>query len=192
MDITAAILTGALVFGLSTSDYNQKNAVDVQYKLVSVPVHEVSWAGSRKLNGLTAVKEIRDNKSLYFDTQTGTFSLKYPYRRDNGVYSVYFTAGSDTPNSARINNIMMNLPAKEALESISVIGYASPDGADPEMRIDLAKARAAKVNDVLSEYEVEVADTDARVCSADEVAAECRRADIIIRTKDDYENSIRR
>lgn len=60
-----------------------------------------------------------------------------------------------------------------------VHGYASPDGKDPEHRIDLARKRATVVKDYLLDNQFKVSDMTASVCEPATQQSMCWRAIII-------------
>jgi len=64
------------------------------------------------------------------------------------------------------------------VDNLSVIGFASPDGLDPAMRIDLAYKRTQVIKDVLIKAGYHVVESIGVVCSSDIERSKCWKTEI--------------
>lgn len=169
MDITAVILSTAIVFGLNPFD-NSVYQKEV-YKPIAMPVHQVKWAGINKLNKLTTLKlsdelnNLKDKDNLLEDGRK-KITIKFPIEKSE-------------PISVDELEAFFNLK-KQNIKDISVIGYASPDGPRPKMQETLARQRAEKIVNLLRNKGIKVEDVISIVCHKGIEPSKCWRADVYV------------
>ncbi len=191
MDITAVILSTAIVFGLNPFD-NSVYQKEV-YKPIAMPVHQIKWAGINKLNKLTNVQKINQNDLSNLKLSDELNNLK---DKDNLLeeledgrkkITIKFPVEKSEPISIDELEAFFNLK-KQNIKDISVIGYASPDGPRPKMQETLARQRAEKIVNLLRNKGIKVEDVISIVCHKGIEPSKCWRADVYVEIEEKKEN----
>lgn len=205
MDITAVILSTAVVFGLNPFD-NSVYQREV-YKPIYMPVQQIKWAGIDKSNKLTT--DLMTNQEI---SQSDLLNLKLSdklnklskttngddfkgdlldksekiEKLENGrkKITIKFPIEKYKPISIEELEAFFNLK-KQNIKEVSVIGYASPDGPRPTMQETLAKKRADKIVNILRDMEVKVEDVISIVCHKGIEPSKCWRADIYVEVEEE-------
>lgn len=191
MDITAVILSTAIVFGLNPFD-NSVYQKEV-YKPIAMPVHQIKWAGINKLNKLTTIQKINQNDLSNLKLSDELNNLK---DKDNLLeeledgrkkITIKFPVEKSEPISIDELEAFFNLK-KQNIKDISVIGYASPDGPRPKMQETLARQRAEKIVNLLRNKGIKVEDVISIVCHKGIEPSKCWRADVYVEIEEKKEN----
>lgn len=193
MDITAVILSTAVVFGLNPFD-NSVYQEEV-YKPIAMPVHQIKWAGENKLNRLSISKEIKKSDLADFKLlNNDNFGYKYKNNDKNELFedlengrkkiTIRFPIEKYEPISIEELKAFFDMKSQN-IKSLSVIGFASPDGAKPLMQETLAKQRADKIVKILLSMGIKVEDVSSIVCHKGVEPSTCWRADVYVEIEEE-------